>query len=110
MTDLTPAEKIKAAIKKLRTEIAHATEGTWLGWQEYSPVRGTSYGMEGFVDGEPVNIARGTTRADALLTETMHRTLDAQLAILHRFAEYPNIQLEEPVMALADAILQGGTE
>ena len=44
------------------------------------------------------------------LTLTLHATIDAQLAILNRFSEYPNRELEEPVMALADAIISGGTE
>ena len=106
----TPAQRIEAAIVRLKTERMNASAGVWLGWQEYSPLSGKSYGMETLTFDEPVNIARAMTRADALLVEMMHRTIDAQLAILNRFSEYPNRELEEPVMALADAILSGGAE
>jgi hypothetical protein len=53
--------------------------------------------------------ASGADSGIALLSLILHRTIDAQLAILYQFAEYPNVQLEEAVIGLADAIT-GGTE
>lgn len=47
---------------------------------------------------------------DTTFTATLHRTVDPILATLHRFEEYHPVQMEEPVMALARAINQGGSE
>ena len=116
----TPAQRIEAAIVRLKTERMNASAGVWLGWQEYSPLSGKSYGMETLTFDEPVNIARAMTRADALLVEMMHRTIDAQIAILHdtlnlfrdpipMFAGREE-QICAAQLALVDAILTGGTE
>ena len=89
MTDLTHAQRIEAAIVRLEVLKGAVSPRTFklVTW---------------YASGDPSPVST--------LTLTLHSTIDAQLAILTRFSEYPVRELEEPVMALADAIISGGTE
>ena len=116
MSEQTPAQRIKEAIERLEELRDGSTPGPWE-WRLYDGVRDSKSRLVRVV--EPENeygydrvelLAEYLTRGDADLICTFHATIDPILAILNRFSEYPNRELEEPVMALADAILSGGTE
>ena len=94
----TPAQRIEAAIVRLEElKRAYFIDHGWL--------------CELVTTGiEPNPVQEPKPLTDDPMMVTLHSTIDAQLAILTRFSEYPNLQLEEPVMALADAILSEGTE
>ena len=111
MSDLTPAQRIEAAIVRLEELKEESTLGPWS--IDEIPETGECRiirDFEFFGPQHEVVTGGGSHKIDAALIVTLHATIDAQLAILTRFSEYPNLQLEEPVMALADAILSGGAE
>ena len=110
----TPAQRIEAAIVRLEWLRADAFPGPW-----EMLTSGVEGGDHWYVMAERESILSisandGTDevyrRQTAGLIVTLHATIDAQLAILNRFSEYPVRVFEEPVMALADAIISGGTE
>jgi len=114
MSDLTPAQRIEAAIVRLEELKAGGTPGPWGGHINI-------LGITRLVDSQRFVLAElydldkeGNGYFEASdnldLIVTLHSTINAQLAILTRFSEYPKRELEEPVMALADAILSGGAE
>ena len=114
MSDLTPVQRIEAAIVRLEELKAMSTPGPWGGHTNI-------LGITRLVDSQRFVLAElydldeeGDEDSEAsdnlALIVTLHATIDAQLAILNRFSEYPVRELEEPVVALADAILSGGTE
>jgi len=108
MSDLTPAQRIEAAIVRLEELKANAYPGLWTSTDDdWWWLEGVNHRV---VYGQGRAEVAFTHDGDADLICTLHATIDAQLAILTRFSEYPNLQLEEPVMALADAIISGGTE
>jgi len=116
MSDRTPAQRIEAAIVRLEKLKGMSTPGPWER-RLYSGVHDPKSRLVRVVETKKECgydrvqlLAEYLTRADADLIVTLHSTIEAQLAILKRFSEYPNRELEEPVMALADAILSGGTE
>jgi len=112
----TPAQRIKEAIERLEELKAKSASGPWQ-WRLYDGVHDSKSRLVRVVETKKECgydrvqlLAEYLTRADADLIVTLHATIDAQLAILNRFSEYPNRELEEPVVALADAIISGGTE
>ena len=116
MSDLTPPQRIEAAIVRLEELRAESAQGPWE-WRLYDGVRDSKSRLVRVVEPEDEYgydrvelLAEYLTRGNADLIVTLHSTINAQLAILNRFSEYPNRELEEPVMALADAILSGGAE
>lgn len=106
---MNAVETLGAAIHKLETLKAAGTEGEW--WM--NPIeRG-----EVFIEGDPAAgeypLAEVHEHADAELIVTLHRTIDAQLAILRaalddfeRYGSKPSKFFEND-LALADAILGG---
>ncbi len=114
MSARTAVETIQAAIDRLEGLRATAFHGEWSAF-----TGGVAHGDHWYVIADNQSIAlisandgsdeehRGPT---ANLIVTLHRTIDAQLAILQRTAAYPNVGLRfEPVdhavLALAAAIL-----
>ena len=103
---MTPTERLQAAIEKLEALQAQTTQAPW-----------------SVVGGEVVRDAGGLrtiqslwvadidpTVPDADLIVTLHRTIDAQLAILRDGRDVTTregIYLHESAVALADAILGG---
>ena len=83
---MSAVEEIQAAIAKLTRQRDLATEGPWSSWH---PADGHG---DSCVDGathdpdNPPTAAEGG-RHDVVLIVTLHRTIDAQLAILSRTAE-----------------------
>ena len=104
---MTPVEKLQAAIEKLE----HHVDESWHGF--YGVSRGQ---IEASNPGGARRVSGTLRREDAELIVTLHRTIDAQLAIL-RFAVKRleaittltglHLQAHEHEMALADAILGG---
>jgi len=108
MSDRTPAQRIEAAIVRLEKLRGNSYPGRWTSTNDdWWWLEGVNHRV---VYGAGRAEVAFTHDGDADLIVTLHATINAQLAILTRFSEYPNRELEEPVMALADAILSGGTE
>lgn len=107
---MTPVEKLEAAIAKLELQRAHASQGL-----EYWHLRIRLNHEVGADDQFGRTVIRYTRRADAILDETLHRTIDAQLNWLTDQAARMRVdvnQLGIPLyyrfaIALADAILGG---
>lgn len=110
---MTPAETIAAAIEKLERERT-ASNPYGEAWRandritgDYSEIRATS------PSGVTTTLATELTAEDAVLIVTLHRTIDAQLAILRaaararvRFEEAEALLLiDEAALDLARAIL-----
>lgn len=106
---MNAAETIQAAIDRLAALRESATQGPWLGWKQYNPLYGMQYGIESG-RGEEV-FASGALRDDVELVEMMHRTIDAQLAILRHAVQFNRgdlgIGINRHAVALAEAILGG---
>lgn len=118
---MNPAEKIQAAIDKLDAlRIASGTEAwTWESGEDLGAnVRSEQFGVR-FTTGY---VGNNDSRNDAELIVTLHRTIDAQLAILraakhaHKVRELGNMsysrpdgtwrtELEVAALDLADAML-----
>jgi hypothetical protein len=81
---MNAAETIQEAIDKLTALRDDAAEGPWLGWVQYNPLRGQMYGVE---NSEGPIADKVASREDAELIEVLHRTIDAQLAILRAAIE-----------------------
>lgn len=96
---MTPVERLRAAIDKLETMKQESFDGPWVAHHpfSYSWIEGAPYA------GMRSKIAVQVDEPDAELIVTLHRTIDAQLAIL-RFAVGGLYDLPE-FMGLADAIL-----
>ena len=120
---MNAVEKLKAAIEKLETLKAETTPGPWttdswfpgvaFEYDSYWNLAGPEYTATSgvYLDGEP-SIPIQAATADLIVT--LHRTIDAQLAILRNAAEYftdfPEYvdDLDWTLLfALADAILGG---
>lgn len=112
---MNPAEKIQAAIDKLEA-LKAASQGEY--W--YRSIGGISaYGGEFGVEAEGIAWTRDGERSiglpqmtstDAELVVTLHRTIDAQLAILEQGVRYMTAgirfgAIETTALALAEAIL-----
>jgi len=119
MSDLTPAQRIEAAIVRLEELKEESTPGPWV-WQAPSG-EPWPFADESLMGGKnaTVQVLAGWgydacgidgNEADRQLIVILQATIDPILAILNRFSEYPVRVFEEPVMALADAIISGGTE
>ena len=113
MTDLTPAEKIKAAIARLEALRGNARPGLWTStdddwwWLEGVNHR-VVYGQRG------AEVAF-THDGDADLIVILHATIDAQLTILRSafgdaIGSHDEPGAFENATLLAEAILEGGTE
>lgn len=89
---MTGAERVQAAIEKLEG-IRGNGEDVW-----------TAAGRT-IEDQHGTRVAQDMLTSDAKAVVTLHRTIDAQLAVLRVYLEYPFLPLEEPVMSLAAAIL-----
>ena len=114
MSDLTPAQGVEAAIVRLEKLRDSSTPTSWrsVPIDDRADIRADKgYDYRGSAIATAADSSFGAVSvADADLICTFHATIDPILAILNRFSEYPVRELEEPVMALADAILSGGTE
>lgn len=101
-------EKLEAAITKLEDLKAASTPGPWDVAQHYSfDSDAISYG--GDAPGVFATFSEAIEE-DAELIVTLHRTIDAQLAILlscTHLRGFPATPTERDVLALADAILGG---
>lgn len=102
---MTPVEKLQAAIEKLE----HHVDESWHGF--YGVSRGQ---IEASNPGGARRVSGTLRREDAELIVTLHRTIDAQLAILRDVLEAANIERHWDTLvytlnavALADAILGG---
>lgn len=121
---MTPVERLQAAIDKL--ERLRDESGSFKQWnggdfQDVTYEDGHCVGAVGPVtismwDGSEQNPDDGTWRDSSavLLMQTLHRTIDAQLAILRDVLEAANIERNWDTLvytlnalALADAILGG---
>lgn len=109
---MTPVERLQAAIDRLESMREEAPPGPWE--QHLSGWSTTLYsGLDSEHPWSAVEVAAAQTRYSAQLIVTLHRTIDAQLAILHLAVEYgelPNGQgsrFSACARALADAILGG---
>lgn len=105
---MNAVERLEAAITKLETLKAEATPGPW----DMDP---ESYWTDPPADSEfgPIQIERPE---DGRLILALHRTIDAQLAILRTAVEDYRVYARQPskhlpsdvvIVALADAILGG---
>lgn len=112
MTVANAVERLEAAIDKLETLKQESFDGPWVANHpfSYSWITGARYaGMQS-------KIADRVRKPDAELIVTLHRTIDAQLAILRdnleRYSRNPDKEPVAPTgknaVALADAILSGG--
>jgi len=127
---MIPVERLNAAIEKLEALKAGSTQGLWeaLPADEYVPREGEldifgpddeflDYRSERALrpDGPYAEDAGYFRRPDdARLIVTLHRTIDAQLAILEQGQRYVRVGLrfgaiETTALALADAILGGAS-
>lgn len=105
---MNASEKIQAAIERLEGLKAASTQGKWA-------VSAKQLDIPGFMYAPSVCAGCGWDRdtdADADLIVTLHRTIDAQLAILREYAlpaallnEQCGAQTAGPLLALAEAIL-----
>lgn len=78
---MNAAETIAAAIEKLEAQRSESTSGTW----EYvSEPFGAIFTEQEPGLGVQTEVAEEMHDADGLLIVTLHRTIDAQLAILRR--------------------------
>ena len=120
MSDLTPAQRIEAAIVRLEELKRISTPGNWqildngdrfIAWHDNQQSTGFDYILS-----EPVDFERS---ADADLIITLHSTIDAQIGILsealYQLTEGTNGtgmlgKEHNLIVRLADAILSGGTE
>lgn len=106
---LTAAKKIEAAIEKLTELQGTTSRAEWSAWRMYRPTRGTVFGIE---DGDVNDIALTRTPQDAELVEILHRTIDAQIAILSlgiTFSAITSNKFTDAALVLASAI-NGVTE
>ena len=106
---MTPVERLTAAIEKLETLKAESTQGQWVisGAWLHAVQPAHVFGS--------VAVGRMDHERDDALVVTLHRTIDAQLAILRAGLEqakseeaYPHYWYAPPkdgTLALADAIL-----
>ena len=129
---MTPAELLQAAIDKLERLKADSTPGPWWHWPEagdieiYSDWRDPAHrGGEVVIAprirprdgwGRDAVIYRDNYEPNAELIVTLHRTIDAQLAILRAAVKNEDVRrsdrlwsgaLSNTALALADAILRG---
>lgn len=111
---MTPTERLQAAIDNLEQLRAESSgPNPWIVDRDFPQIvlhpdqSGNSWDGTVVADTGQDELGLPRTPADARLIVTLHRTIDAQLAIL-RFAHEGLYDLPEFV-ALADAIL-GGTE
>ena len=120
MSDLTPAQRIEAAIVRLEKLKANSTLGPWS--IDEIPETGECRiirDFEFFGPQHEVVTGGGSHKIDAALIVTLHATIDAQLDWLsdqsaRMKAEVGTIGTPEVhyrhALALADAIISGGTE
>jgi len=134
VSDLTPVQRIEAAIQRLETLRDRSTPGPWAvedGWQppqwdvhtyvrvvggEPNKISGIRHPIASTNGAESQSAMKRQTLAEAHLIVTLHRTIDAQLAILRHSLARALSKIEhggrtEPVwshehdaLALADAI------
>lgn len=110
---MTPVEKLEAAIAKLEKQRADSNDDSRQArWNVAGTFRNSSEILSSYSgedDGEV--IASGVYTPDAHLMVTLHRTIDAQLALLKLSVTYIDgwlkggLELGREVVALADAIL-----
>lgn len=111
---MSAVERVEAAIAKLEDLRGAAAPGVWVAWREGLPGR-ERFGVETGAEGADV-VWRAARAADAELVEVLHRTIDAQLAILRDNLTRYGDKLEDGwlptiggplanVLALVDAIL-----
>ena len=119
----TPAQRIKEAIERLEELKAKSASGPWQ-WRLYHGVHDSKSRLVRVVETKKECgydrvqlLAEYLTRADADLIVTLHSTINAQLALLRAaMVEHSDVMtsIEKPywvaALALADAILSGGTE
>ena len=124
MSDLTPAQRIEAAIVRLEELRDASTPTDWrvVAVDDRADIRADKgYDYRGSAIATAADSSFGaTSMADADLICTLHATIDAQLAILHDTLNLFRDPIpmfagrEEQICAaqlgLADAIISGGTE
>ena len=122
MSDLTPAQRIEAAIVRLEELKEESTPGPWV-WEAPSG-EPWPFADESLMGGEDATVqvlagwgydACGIDgeEADRQLIVTLHATIDPMLEIMRGAARYMNFfgdDAHDYVIALADAIISGGTE
>jgi len=103
---MNAVERLRAAIERLEARKATSTQGPWVA--EYSGEQGNCVIP---ADAQSTREAVAVTRlyyaaGDADLIVTLHRTIDAQIALLRGWAT-PNLARSAPaaLLDLADAIL-----
>jgi hypothetical protein len=108
---MSAVEEIEAAIAKLTELREKSLSGPWEAWKQYNPLSGNIYGLEA----RDENVAKFYSPFEVELVEVLHRTIDAQIAILRgaRLFKRHNVWSStfylEPCLALARAI-NGTTE
>jgi hypothetical protein len=76
---VSAVEEIQAAIEKLTALRDRASLAPWNAWKQGRPGDRMTHGLE---DARGDDLAKSLSAADAELIEALHRTIDAQLAIL----------------------------
>ena len=108
---MTPAERLQAAIEKLEHQKALSTTGPWEAYTVPGTRKEAEYVAIGIGDSEARVVRFEGGYFDADLIVTLHRTIDAQLAILRAALKARTLALyspmTDPALALADAILGG---
>ena len=107
---MTPAERIQAAIESLESLKAESTPGPWLARYVLGKADWPVLVSDGI--GTIFDYPEGyAEESDVLLIAALHRTIDAQLAILRFAVTHPLIpfsgepSFDEHEILLADAIL-----
>lgn len=100
MTDMNAVERLEAAIAKLETLKAKSTGGEWI--TDRSGLHSIS---EEYTYGS-VHVGRLEDGEDESLIVTLHRTIDAQLAILYR--GLTSVAPEREVAEMLAAAILGG--
>ena len=110
MSDLTPAQRIEAAIVRLEELKGMSTPGSWFLTYELSRWPRV-WGNEG--DGDADSVAQTEGGGNAELIVTLHATIDPILELLKIEIDYARAKggiVDELFLPLADAIISWGTE
>lgn len=105
---MTPVQRLQAAIDRLESLREEAPPGPWEHWlSQASRVLYSGLDLDHPISAEEVLTAH--SKYSTQLVEVLHRTIDAQLAILRSYSKVADLAIYSPVhehvRALADAIL-----